>query len=140
MLETLSKGFRNARLKLSGKTTLTEENIKNALRDVRVSLLEADVEMGVVKTFLATVKERSLGDVVRLKAKKNKMKVTAADHFINICHEELVALMGPVDTSLNLSATPSIIMMVGLQGSGKTTTTGKLAKRLIEKSRKLKFS
>ena len=74
MLETLSKGFRNARLKLSGKTTLTEENIKHALRDVRVSLLEADVEMGVVKTFLAAVKERSLGDVVRLKAKKNKMK------------------------------------------------------------------
>ena len=135
MLETISRGFKNARLKLQGKRELNEENVKTAIRDVRVSLLEADVEMTVVRKFIGTVKERALGEVVKLKANKKsgqKMKVSPADHFIRICHEELVALMGPVDTSINLDSTPSIIMMVGLQGSGKTTTTGKLAKRLIE--------
>ena len=139
MLEALSKGFRNAKLKLQGKVELNEDNIKHALRDVRVSLLEADVEISVVKGFLSTVRERALGDVVRLKfnsQKKGKMKVSPADHFIKICHEELVNLMGPVDTSLNLGAKPSLIMMVGLQGSGKTTTSGKLAKRLLAKGHK----
>jgi signal recognition particle subunit SRP54 len=142
MLETLSKGFRTARLKLSGKAELSEENIQNALRDVRVSLLEADVELTVVKRFLNTVKERSLGEVVTLKADKNAgfgvggMQVTPADHFIKICHDELMSLMGPVDTSLNLDGEPSLIMMVGLQGSGKTTTAGKLARRLKAEGKK----
>ena len=105
MLETLSKGFRNARLKLQGKTELSEENIQTALRDVRVSLLEADVELAVVKRFLAKVKERSVGEVVQLKSKEAfgdlppGVKVTPADHFIKICHDELVALMGPVDAT-----------------------------------------
>jgi len=142
MLETLSKGFRTARLKLAGKAELNEENIKNALRDVRVSLLEADVELSVVKRFLNTVRERSLGEVVTLKADKNAgfgmagMQVTPADHFIKICHDELMGLMGPVDTSLNLDGDPALIMMVGLQGSGKTTTAGKLARRLKKEGKK----
>lgn len=142
MLETLSKGFRNARLKLSGKTELTEDNIKNALRDVRVSLLEGDVELSVVKSFLSRVQERAVGEVVSLKAPKNAgfgmggMQVGPADHFIKICHDELVGLMGPVDTSLDLSGEPSLIMMVGLQGSGKTTTAGKLARRLKKQGKK----
>ena len=72
MLETLSKGFKTARLKLQGKTTLSEDNIKNALRDVRVSLLEADVELGVVKGFLARVKERAIGEVVHLKTPRRR--------------------------------------------------------------------
>ncbi len=136
MLETLTKGFRNARLKLSGKAELNEENIKNAIRDVRVSLLEADVELSVVKSFLGRVQERALGEVVTLKASKDAgfgiagLQVTPADHFIKICHDELVGLMGPVDSSLKLDGSPSLIMMVGLQGSGKTTTAGKLARRL----------
>ena len=71
MLETLTKGFRNARLKLQGKTTLSEENIATALRDVRVSLLEADVELGVVKDFLAQVKDRAVGEVVHLRPPKD---------------------------------------------------------------------
>lgn len=139
MLDKLSTGFRNARLKLQGKTTITEDNIKNALRDVRVSLLEADVEYNVIKNFVNTVRERALGEVVTLKVsdKQNKMKVTPSDHFISICHEELMSLMGPVDTSINLEAKPSIIMMVGLQGSGKTTTSGKLAKKLQEEGKKV---
>ena len=142
MLETLTKGFRNARLKLQGKATLSEDNIKQALRDVRVSLLEADVELGVVKVFLARVRERALGEVVTLKAKKGGhglaagTAVTPADHFIKICHDELVGLMGPVDASVDLSSDPAIIMMVGLQGSGKTTTSGKLAKKLLAEGKK----
>lgn len=137
MFETLSKGFRTARLKLQGKTELNEENIQNALRDVRVSLLEADVELQVVRRFLDRVKERALGEVVVLKGPEQArfgmmpgMKVTPADHFIKSCHDELVNLMGPVDTTLSTDGDPAIIMMVGLQGSGKTTTAGKLARRL----------
>ena len=142
MLETLSKGFRNARLKLQGKAELSEDNIKTALRDVRVSLLEADVELSVVKRFLSTVQERAVGEVVKLKSKDAfkdlppGVKVTPADHFIKICHDELVALMGPVDPSLQLERDPSIIMMVGLQGSGKTTTAGKLARKLKNEGKK----
>ncbi len=139
MFNKLSDGFRNAKLKLQGKTTLTEDNIKFALKDVRMSLIEADVEIDVMKKFLATVKERSLGEVVTLKTKgkKGNMQVTPADHFINICHEELVELMGPVDATVNTDRDPSIIMMVGLQGSGKTTTSGKLAKKLTEEGKKV---
>ena len=74
MFSKLSDGFRNARLKLQGKTTLTEENIKHALQDVRVSLIEADVEIDVMRTFIKTVKERCLGDVVTLKRKANRVK------------------------------------------------------------------
>ena len=122
MLETLSKGFRNARLKLQGKAELSEDNIKTALRDVRVSLLEADVELSVVKEFLRRVQERAVGEVVQLKAKEQPaglppgVKLTPADYFVKICHDELVGLMGPVDGSLALDASPAIIMMVGLQG------------------------
>jgi signal recognition particle subunit SRP54 len=139
MLETLSKGFKNARLRLQGKTTLSEANIAEALQDVRTSLLEADVELGVTKAFLERVKERSVGEVVTLKGPKkgpNGMQVTPGDHFIRICHDELVALMGPVDPSLDLSGHPAIVMMVGLQGSGKTTTAGKLARRLQSEGKK----
>jgi signal recognition particle subunit SRP54 len=142
MLETVTKGFRNARLKLQGKAALSEDNIATALRDVRVSLLEADVELGVVKGFLARVKERAVGEVVHLKVKTPfpnlppGVKVSPADHFIKICHDELVSLMGPVDAALDLSGKPAVIMMVGLQGSGKTTTSGKLAKKLKAQGKK----
>jgi signal recognition particle subunit SRP54 len=142
MLDTLTDGFRNARLKLQGKGRLTEDNIATALRDVRMSLLEADVELGVVRTFLERVKERSLGEVVKFKsgAKGHGLdkgtKVSAADHFIKICHDELVSLMGPVDATIDTTGDPALIMMVGLQGSGKTTTAGKLAKKLLAEGKK----
>lgn len=138
MLETLSKGFRAARDALKGETQLTDENIDGALRDVRMSLLEADVEFKVTKQFLARVKEKALGETVRLRAraKGKRLKVSPSDHFVRICQDELAALMGPVDTSLTFAKRgPTCIMMVGLQGSGKTTTTGKLA-RYLEKKRK----
>ncbi|MCB9759181.1 MAG: signal recognition particle protein [Alphaproteobacteria bacterium] len=138
MLETLTKGFRNARLKLQGRVELSEENISDALREVRVSLLEADVELGVVKAFLNRVKERSVGEVVAVKSKRGPkgMQLSPGDHFIKICNDELVALMGPVDASLDLDGRPAIIMMVGLQGSGKTTTAGKLARQLLKDGQK----
>ncbi|MFT7578673.1 MAG: signal recognition particle subunit SRP54 [Myxococcota bacterium] len=134
MFDTLYRGFKSAKTKLTGKATLDEDNIKDALRDVRLSLLEADVEFGVVKQFLKTVQEKAVGELVRteVKHKKGKQKVSPADHFINICHDELEALMGPVDTSINFKKGTGIttVMMVGLQGAGKTTTTGKIARKL----------
>jgi signal recognition particle subunit SRP54 len=139
MLETISKGFNRAKLRLQGKTILSEENIKLALKDVRQSLLSADVELNVTKGFLNRVKERAIGEVVKVKHKSKRtgpMHATPADHFIKICHDELVGIMGPVDASIQLDADPSIIMMVGLQGSGKTTTSGKLAKKLLDEGKK----
>ena len=136
MLDTLTDGFKSARLKLAGKTRLSEDNIAEALTDVRRSLLEADVELGVTRTFLERVRTRSIGEVVSLKAPtsahglKKGTKVSPADHFVKICHDELVQLMGPVDPSLELIGHPAAIMMVGLQGSGKTTTAGKIAYKL----------
>jgi signal recognition particle subunit SRP54 len=134
MLETVSKGFRSARNLLQGQAELSESNIDNALREVRLSLLEADVEFNVVKGFLARVKEKAVGATVAVAAKKDgkKLKVAPADHFIRICYDELEALMGPVETDIRLQKPVGTIMMVGLQGTGKTTTTGKLAKHLLK--------
>jgi signal recognition particle subunit SRP54 len=139
MLDTITNGFREARLKLQGKQTITEETIADALVDIRTSLLEADVDLGVVKKFVARVKEKALGEVVTLKVKTKSgaMKVTPYDHFVKICQDELEALMGPVDTGIYMASKgPTGIMMVGLQGSGKTTTCAKLAKYLIEEEGK----
>lgn len=136
MFETLTKGFRNARNRLAGVTELTEENIDQALRDVRLSLLEADVELGVTKSFLARVKEKAVGQVVdtAAKAKGRKIKIGPAERFVKICQDELEAMMDfdgePVEFAKKPK--PTGIMMVGLQGSGKTTTAAKLA-RLLEK-------
>jgi signal recognition particle subunit SRP54 len=135
MFDVLSKGFQNARLRLQGKAMLSEENLAEALREVRASLLQADVELGVVKDFLQQVKERALGNVVTLKGIPG-FEVSPADHFIKACYDQLVALMGPVDTSLVLEGRPGVVMLVGLQGSGKTTTAGKLAKRLLAQGKK----
>ena len=139
MFETLTKGFRTARDLLKGETELTEANIETALRDVRLSLLEADVEFKVTKDFLARVKEKALGERVKLiaRAMGKKAKVSPGEHFIKICQEELIQLMGPVDSSISLAKKGATgIMMVGLQGSGKTTTAGKLAHYMLEKKRK----
>lgn len=139
MLETISKGFKEARLKLQGRATITEENISDALRDIRMSLLEADVDVGVAKNFLARVKEKAVGEIVTLKAKTKSgaMEVTPYDHFVKICQDELEGLMGPVDTGMVFSANGITgVMMIGLQGSGKTTTCGKLARYLIDKEKK----
>ncbi|HWB73754.1 MAG TPA: signal recognition particle receptor subunit alpha [Nannocystaceae bacterium] len=140
MFETISKGFRAARERLTGKGELTEEVIEAALKDVRMSLLEADVEFRVVKQFLAAVKEKAIGTEVQLVAGSGakKVRVKSEDHFIRICHDELVALMGPPDAELATAKSgPTGIMMVGLQGSGKTTTVGKLARKLQKDGKKV---
>ena len=141
MLESLSKTFKDARLKLQGKKEITEEDIKVISRDVRRSLIGADVELGVAKEFVKIVQERIVGSVVhtKVKGKSGNLYADASEHFIHVCHEELVNLMGPVDTRINYQTPkggPAIIMMVGLQGAGKTTTTGKLAKKLIDEGKK----
>src|SRR5580658_5255146 len=141
MFDALAKGFRQAKNRLAGLTELTEQNIDTALREVRLSLLEADVELGVVKAFLARVKEKALGEVVRVKAKRNDgqtVNVTAGDQFTKICHDELVAFMSPGDAPAIVYADKGAtgIMMVGLQGSGKTTTCAKLARWLEKQGKK----
>jgi signal recognition particle subunit SRP54 len=141
MLETISRGFKAAKARLTGVAELTADNIDEALRDVRMSLLEADVEFKVTKRFLERVKEKAIGESVALRAKAGDRYLTATpeQHFIKICQDELIALMGePVDpdTVVNWAKKgPTGIMMVGLQGSGKTTTVGKLA-RYLEKKKK----
>ncbi len=139
MFETLSKGFRSAKQRLTGKATLDEATLEEALRDVRISLLEADVEYKVTQLFLDRVKAKVMGEVVQLKAesKGEAMRITPDAHFAKACQDELTALMGPVDTTIRTAKRgPSGIMMVGLQGSGKTTTTGKLARYLEKKHKK----
>ena len=131
MFETISKGFRDLSNRMRGIRELNESNIDEALRAIRASLLEADVNYHVVKRFLNSVKERAIGEEVRVSVKdaEGKVhKVTPGQHFIKICQEELEALMGPVDEEpIKMGKTPTKIMLVGLQGSGKTTTAAKLA-------------
>src|SRR5579863_4511027 len=141
MFDALAKGFKAARNRLAGLTELSEQNVESALREVRVSLLEADVELGVVKAFIARVKEKALGEVVRTRGKDTSgrtLKVSASDVFVKICHDELVSFMAPGDDAA-LSFAPkgqvTGIMMVGLQGSGKTTTCAKLARWLQKQGR-----
>lgn len=136
MFDVLSRGFKNARLSLQGKAELTEEVLAPALREVRTSLIQADVSLDVARRFVERVKERSLGEIVPVRGPAGKVTPTPQDWFIKACYDELVELMGPVDTSLDLSGSPAVILMVGLQGSGKTTTSGKLAKKLLEEGKK----
>ena len=141
MLETLAKGFRAARQRLTGVAELSDDVIDEALREVRLSLLEGDVEFRVVKRFLERVKEAAKGEQVTLRAKSKEYGVktiTPEQAFIKVCQEQLTAMMGPVDTDLRWAKKgPTGIMMCGLQGSGKTTTVGKLA-RWLEKTHKKK--
>jgi signal recognition particle subunit SRP54 len=141
MLETVTKGFRAAKQRLTGQENLTAELVDESLRDVRVSLLEADVAFDVVKSFVARVREKAVGQTVQTRATDRSgraLKASAADQFVKICHDELEALMGPVDTGLGLKAKGQLsgVMLVGLQGSGKTTTTAKLASFLLQQGRK----
>ncbi len=139
MLELISSGFKKAQGVLQGKTVLQEKHIEDAIREIRISLLEADVEFHVVKNFLENVKDKALGEIVqtRISHGGRKLKVSPDQQFIKICYDELINLMGPVDTSLNLKGkSMASIMMVGLQGSGKTTTTAKVARFLEKQGRK----
>jgi len=141
MFEVLTKGFRSARARLSGKQVITETAIDEALRDIRVSLLEADVALHVVNAFLAQVKEKAIGEVVQVKAKKDgrKVEITPAEHFVKLCNDELVALMGAGERGIEFEpgGRPTAVMMVGLHGTGKTTTIGKMAHFYKNRGKKL---
>jgi signal recognition particle subunit SRP54 len=139
MFETLAKGFRQARNRLAGLTELTEGNVDPALREVRLSLLEADVEIGVVKAFLARVKQKAIGQTLesRVKHQGETHQVGASEIFIKICHDELEQMMDSSAEPIAFAESgPTGIMMVGLQGSGKTTTCAKLARYLEKQGKK----
>jgi len=132
MLGYLTEKMHTLASKLAGKKTLTEENVKEAVREVRMALLEADVQYEVVKALVQRVKVRSLGEEV-LKS------VTAGQQFIKIVHDELTSLMGGEEFSLEVRSKPTVILLCGLQGSGKTTTAAKLVSYLkrIKKAEKI---
>ncbi|MFQ5666856.1 MAG: signal recognition particle protein [Candidatus Binatia bacterium] len=124
MFDTLSEKFDQTIRKLRGVGKITERNIEDAVRDVRLALLEADVHYQVVKDFTERVRAKGLGETVLA-------SLTPEQHFIKIVKEELTALMGGQATGLDLSAPPPVaIMLVGLHGSGKTTTAAKIARLL----------
>ena len=131
MFDNLSGRLAGVIKQLRGQARLTEENIQDALRDVRMALLEADVALPVVRDFIAQVKERALGrDVIT--------SLTPGQALIHVVHDELVRLMGESQATLNLAITPpAVILMAGLQGAGKTTTSGKLARLLKEQKKKV---
>ena len=130
MFNSLTERLEATVRRLRGQAFLNDENIADALREVRMALLEADVALPVVKDFIAAVKARALG-------KEVLTSLSPGQVLIGIVHEELTRLMGGENAELNLAATPpAVILMAGLQGSGKTTTSGKLA--LLLKNRKKK--
>ncbi len=130
MFDNLTQRLSRVVKTLRGEARITEANIQDALREVRMALLEADVALPVVKEFVARVREKALGqDVIG--------SLTPGQAVVGVVHRELVALMGEKNDALNLATQPpAVILMAGLQGSGKTTTSGKLAKLLKEQSRK----
>ncbi|HNZ03443.1 MAG TPA: signal recognition particle protein [Myxococcota bacterium] len=138
MFDVLTKGFRGARAKLQGRAIIDEAAIADILRDIRVSLLEADVALPVVTAFLDRVREKALGEVVQVKVKGGGKELSPADHFVKLCHDELIALMGEGQRDLVWSrdGRPTIVMMVGLHGTGKTTTSAKLARLLKDQKKK----
>jgi signal recognition particle subunit SRP54 len=132
MLGTLTEKFQQLFSSLAGKRALTEDNISDAVRQVRLALLDADVNYTVVSQFIKRVKEKALGDLV-IKS------VTPGQQFIEVVHRELVELMGSEEVSLNLKKSPSVLMLCGLQGSGKTTQAAKLARYLLKQDPKKKI-
>jgi signal recognition particle subunit SRP54 len=130
MFDSLTDKLSSIFKKLRGHGKLTEQNIAEALKEVRLALLEADVNFKVVKDFVERIHSRAVGQEVL-------ESLTPAQQVIKIVHEELITLMGGVSNALNLSYKPPVpIMLVGLQGSGKTTTVGKLGKFLRDKGRR----
>ena len=125
LTDRLSRTLRN----ISGRGRLTEDNIKETLREVRMALLEADVALPVVRDFINRVKEKAVGHEV------NK-SLTPGQEFVKIVRNELVSAMGEENRCLTAAQPPAVVLMAGLQGAGKTTSVGKLGKFLREKHKK----
>jgi signal recognition particle subunit SRP54 len=126
MFGSLTEKFQKLFSSFAGQKKMTEDNISEAVREVRLALLDADASYTVVSQFVKRVKEKALGDQI-------VKSVTPHQQFIKIVHDELIALMGEVETPLQFKGYPSVILMCGLQGSGKTTHTAKLAAYLKKK-------
>ena len=130
MLDNLTQRLSAVVKNLRGQARLTEDNIQDALREVRMALLEADVALPVVKEFVSGVKEKALGQEVL-------GSLTPGQALVGVVHRELTQLMGERNDAINLAAAPpAVLLMAGLQGSGKTTTCGKLARLLKEQLKK----
>ena len=129
MFDTLSDRLRSALGRLTGHGRITEEDVDVAMREVRLALLEADVNYKVVKDFVARVRERAVGAEIL-------ESLNAGQQVIKIVHEELTALLGAGDRTFRLSGSPSVVAVVGLQGSGKTTSAAKLARHLVKQGRR----
>lgn len=129
MFESLGDRLQNAIHKIKGYGKITEDNISDMMREIRLALLEADVNYKVVKEFTSSVKEKALGEDVQ-------SSINPGDLFVKIVKDELVELLGGESSPINLNGNPAILMLVGLQGSGKTTTIGKLANLLRKKHAK----
>ncbi len=129
MFETLGDRLQNAIHKIKGYGKITEDNISDAMREIRLALLEADVNYKVVKEFTNKVRTKALGEDVQ-------KSIKPGDLFVKIVHDELVELLGGESSPLNLNGNPATLMLVGLQGSGKTTTIAKLACFLRKKHAK----
>src|SRR6476659_10460683 len=130
MFEGLQRGLGEAIKKLRGRGRITEANIREGIGEVRRALLDADVNYNVVQDFVERVTQRSLGQAVL-------RTIDPSEQIVKIVYDELVALMGPVDTRIRFAKDrPTVLMLCGLQGQGKTTTAGKLALTLREQGRK----
>ncbi|MGL5364682.1 MAG: signal recognition particle receptor subunit alpha, partial [Plesiomonas shigelloides] len=130
MFENLSDRLSRTLRNISGRGRLTDENIKDTLREVRMALLEADVALPVVRDFINRVKERAVGQEV------NK-SLTPGQEFVKIVRNELELAMGEANSDLNLAAQPpAVVLMAGLQGAGKTTSVAKRGKFLRERKKK----
>ena len=129
MFENLSDRLQNVMHKIKGYGRITEDNISEMMREIRLSLLEADVNYKVVKEFTNKVKEKALGSDVN-------SKLSPGEEFVKIVKDELTELLGGDSVPLETNKNPTITMLVGLQGSGKTTTIGKLANYLRKNYKK----
>ena len=129
MFDDLSERLRGVLARLTGHGRISEANVDAAMREVRLALLEADVNFRVVRDFVARVRERAVGqDVLD--------SLNAGQMVIKIVHEELTAILGAGDRTFRLAGSPAVVMLVGLQGSGKTTTAAKLARQLVRQGRR----
>ena len=128
MFDTLSSKLQNAFKNLRGLGKITETNVADSLREVRLALLEADVNFKVARDFIERVKAKAVGQEVI-------QSVHPGQQIIKVIHDELVDLLGSSNTALNLGGNPACVLMVGLHGSGKTTSSAKLAKLLLKQGR-----
>src|SRR3989441_3665702 len=128
MVDSLSSKLQNAFRNLRGLGKISEANVSDALREVRLALLEADVNFKVARDFIERVKAKSIGQEV-------VQSIQPGQHIIKVIHDELVELLGSANAGLQLSGNPSCVLMVGLHGSGKTTSSGKLGRLLLKQGR-----